>query len=78
MKTTLQKIAVLAENKEFVDLRPELETIFKKKDIDFVLSPVPHFRIKTAKGTIIIVNKKYADEAEIIVNDVAIGYEGKI
>ena len=54
MKTTLQKIAVLAENKKLVDLRPELETIFKKKDIDFVLSPVPHFRIKTAKGTIII------------------------
>jgi hypothetical protein len=59
-------------------LRTPLEGIFNKKDIDFVLSPVAHFRIKTKKGTLIIVNKKYADDAEEVVGELAIGYEGKI
>jgi len=74
----IQKIAKITVGKKLVDLRPLLETIFKKKAIDFVFSPVAHFRIKTSKGTIVIVNKKYADKAEKIVDEIAIGYEGKI
>lgn len=76
----IQKIGDIVKetNKKLVDLRPFLEKIFKKKDIDFVFSPVAHFRIKEGKNTIVIVNKKYADDAELIVNDIAIGYDGKI
>jgi len=78
MQENIERIARLIVNKNLVDLRPELETIFKKKAIDFAFSPLPHFKIKTNKGTIVIVNKKYADKAEKIVDQIAIGYEGKI
>ena len=64
--------------KDLMSMRTPLETVFKKKDIDFVMSPVAHFRIKDAGKTLIIVNKKYADKAEEIVGEYAIGYEGKI
>ena len=74
----LQSIADIAKGKKLVNLRTPLEGIFKKKEIDFVMSPIPHFRIKSGGKTIVIVNKKYADDAEIIVDEIAIGYEGKI
>ncbi len=64
--------------KELMSMRTPLESIFKKKDVDFVLSPIAHFRIKDGGKTLIIVNKKYADDAEKIVGNYAIGYEGKI
>ncbi len=67
-----------APGAKLMSLRKPLESIFSKKDVDFVLSPVAHFRIKYKGKTIILVNKKYADDAEEIVNDIAIGYEGKI
>jgi hypothetical protein len=67
-----------AAGAKLMSLRKPLESIFPKKDVDFVLSPVAHFRIKYKGKTIILVNKKYADDAEEIVNDIAIGYEGKI
>jgi len=63
---------------KLMSLRRPLESIFPKKDIDFVLSPVPHYRIKYKGKTIILVNKKYADDADEVVNNIAIGYEGKI
>ena len=69
---------VKTSKKPLVDLRKPLESIFRKKDIDFALSPIVHFRIKTPKGILILVNKKYADDAEEIVDEIAIGYEGKI
>jgi len=75
---TISKIASTVSGKNIVDMRKPLESIFTKKDIDFVFSPVPHFRIKHKGKTIVIVNKKYADDAELIQGDVAIGYEGKI
>jgi len=74
----LDKIADLVKGKNLVNLGKTLEGVFKKKDIDFVFSPVPHFRIKDSGKTLIIVNKKYADSAEKIVGEIAIGYEGKI
>ncbi len=76
----VQRVADLIKEtgKSMMDLRKPLETIFKKKDIDFVFSPVAHFRIKDGGKTLIIVNKKYADEAEATVGELAIGYEGKI
>lgn len=69
---------VKKSGQKLVGLRKPLESIFKKKDIDFVMSPIPHFRIKSKGKTIILVNKKYADDAEDIVGEIAIGYEGKV
>jgi len=76
----IDKVADIIQNsgKELMSMRKPLESIFKKKDIDFVLSPVAHFRIKQGSKTLIIVNKKYADSAEQTVGEYAIGYEGKI
>jgi len=75
----ISKIAEIIESgKSLMDLRKPLESIFPAKDIDFVLSPVAHYRIKDGKKTLIIVNKKYADDAEQVVGELAIGYEGKI
>ena len=76
--STIQKVADVAKGKTLVNLRKDLEGIFKKKEIDFVMSPIPHFRIKFGGKTLVLVNKKYADDAEIIVGEIAIGYEGKI
>ncbi len=63
---------------KLMDMRKDFEKIFSKKDIDFVFSPVAHFRIKVGSKTLVVVNKKYADEAEEIVGEYAIGFEGKI
>jgi len=77
---TIDKVATVITNsgKQLMSMRKPLESMFKKKDIDFVLSPIAHFRIKLGGRTLIIVNKKYADAAEKIVGDYAIGFEGKI
>ena len=74
----INKIGDIAKTTDLMSMRKELEKIFKKKDIDFVTSPMAHFRIKSGGKTLIIVNKKYADNAELIVGDKAIGYEGTI
>jgi len=74
----INKIGAIAKTTSLVAMRKELEKIFKKRDIDFVMNPIAHFRIKSGGKTIMIVNKKYADNAELIVGDLAIGYEGKI
>lgn len=76
----ISRVAAIAgeAGAKLMSLRKPLESIFSKKDVDFVLSPLAHFRIKYKGKTIILVNKKYADNAEEIVNDIAIGYEGKI
>lgn len=71
----LSKISQLAKSQNLMGMRKNLEKIFNKKNIDFVMEPVPHFRIKYNGKTIIIVNKKYVDDAEIIVGNIAIGYE---
>jgi hypothetical protein len=71
-------VKIIKSGVEMMGMRTHLEGVFPKKAIDFSMSQPAHFRIKTKKGTLIIVNKKYADEAEEIVGDYAIGYEGKI
>lgn len=74
----IQKIAnLITSGKKLMDLRKPMENIFPKKNIDFAMEPVAHFRIKTKKGTLIIVNKKYADDSDMVVGDLAIGYEVK-
>jgi len=74
----MQKIGEVATGQKLVGLRNRLETIFSPKSIDFVFDPIAHFRIKHGGRTIILVNKEYASDAELIVGDIAIGYEGKI
>ena len=71
----ITKVGEIAKKYDLVAMRKPLEGIFKKKDIDFVMSPVAHFRIKHGGKTLVIVNKKYADDAELIVGEKAIGSE---
>lgn len=74
----INKIAAIIEGTDLVSLREKLETIFKEKDIKFSFSPIPHYQIKTGGETIVICNTKYADEAEITIKNIAIGYLDKI
>ena len=76
--TMIEKVGEIAKTTSMMNMRKKLETLFKKKDVDFVLSPIAHYRIKYNGKTLIIVNKKYADDAELTVGEYAIGYEGKI
>ena len=71
-------VDIIKKEGNMMSLRTPLEGVFKKKDIDFVMSPVAHFRIKDNGKTLIIVNKKYADKAEATEGELAVGYEGKI
>jgi len=77
-KLDVQKVVDAVKGKSLMSMRAPLEKIFKKKDIDFVTSPVAHFRIKEGGKTFIIVNKKYADEYDAVDGDIAFGWEGKI
>jgi len=72
----LQQVASIIQGKMLVDLRAPLEQskMFKKKDIDFMLSPMPMFVIKYKGKKIGITNKKNADDADVVVGDIAIGY----
>jgi len=63
-------------NTSMMSLRPHLEKIFKPRDISFVTSPIPAFMIKTKGKTLVVVNKKYADDPEAVVGPLAIGYLG--
>lgn len=78
MKKIDEVVEVIKETGDMMSLRTPLEGIFKKSEIDFAVSPIAHFRIKTGGKTLIIVNKKYAEDAEAIEGALAIGYEGKI
>jgi len=74
----IDKIGEIAKRVELMSMRKPLERLFKKNDIDFAMSPIPHFRVKYKGKVLIIVNKNYADNAELIVKNLAIGYEGRI
>lgn len=72
----LKKIADAIKNEpSLMNMRKHLESLFKKKDIDYDHSPFPHFSIKHQGETIVIVNKKYSDEG-LVVGDYAVGYLG--
>jgi len=66
------------KGQKLLSIRKSLETIFPKKSIDFSFSPQAHYRIKHKGKTLVIVSKKYADDAELIVDDMALGYLGTI
>ncbi len=72
----LQQVASIIKGINLVDMREPLEQskMFKKKDIDFMLSPMPMFVIKYKGKKIGITNKKNADASDLVVGDIAIGY----
>jgi len=70
----LDAIAKAIKGKSLMSLRDPLNKMFKKKDVDYVNSPMPMFIIKSGGKKIVIANKKYADDADMIVGDLAIGY----
>lgn len=76
--TEIRKIADAIQGKKLIGLGKNLSSIYPAKDLYFSTSPVVHHRIKSGDRTIILVHKKYAEDAEIITGDIAIGYEGKI
>ena len=71
----LDKIGKIAKDVDMMSMRTPLEKLFNKKDIDFVMNPIAHFRIKHKGRIILIVNKKYVDKPELVVGSYAIGYE---
>ena len=72
----LAKIGEIAKNTDLMGMRSELEKIFKKKEIDFSFTGAAHYSIKPKGGKgIMIVNKKYVSGADLIVGDIAIGFE---
>lgn len=72
----LNKIADVVKGKKLVDIRPDLEKIFKKQDINFSFSPYAHYSIRSQGKSITIINKKYVDidDSVVVVDDIAIGY----
>ena len=74
----IQDIGDIINGKTLMSIGTIIEKMFGKKNVIFAFSPVPHYRIKSKGKTIILVHKKYADKPDLIVGEIAIGYEGKI
>ena len=70
----LKKIEEAIQGKSLMSLRSVLEPMFGKRNVDFSHAGAAHFQIKHKGKKIIIVNKKYVDDAELVVGDLAIGY----
>lgn len=75
---TILKIGNIAKYSPIVNMTQKLQQIFNKKDVEFTNTPVPHIRIKHEGKTILVANKRYAQRAQLVVNDIAIGYEGNV
>lgn len=74
----IDTVAKIAGEKSLMGMGGDLENAFGKKNVSFSLSPMAHYRIKVGGKTLIVVNKRYAEEAEKEVGELAIGYQGKI
>jgi hypothetical protein len=73
----IKAIAAAIKGKDFGSWKSAIEKIgmFKKNDISSGFSPVPHVLVKHKGKKIAIVNKKYADNADVIVDGtIAVGY----
>lgn len=55
------------------DLKEPLKKAGFKKP-EYSSSPVPNWMIKDGNKVIVIANKKYADDADAVVGDYAVGY----
>jgi len=72
--STIKEIGEIVKGKSLMSLRDPLSAKFGKRNVDFSHAGAAHFQIKYKGKKIIIVNKKYVDDAELIVGDLAIGY----
>jgi len=72
---TIKQIGELVKGKKLVDLRKPLEGMFPKKSINFAFEGGAHYTIKHKGKTILIVNEKYADNPDLVVDGIAIGYD---
>ena len=70
----IKDIGEIIKGKSLMDLRGPLSAKFGKKNVDFSHAGAPHFQIKHQGKTIYIVNKQYAEDEDILVGDLAIGY----
>lgn len=72
-KEILNKVKDAVDGMKLVDMRKPLENLFGKKNVGFSFSPFPNFMIKDRVGTIVLVNKKYVDDPDVLSGEVAIG-----
>jgi hypothetical protein len=76
-KDILAQVAEIltASDKPLMGLRDDLKALGK---VDFSLSPVPHFSIKTKAGKLVVLSKTLVDAGKdtVVVGDVAAGFMG--
>lgn len=70
----IKQVGDVVKGKKLLSIRGDLEKIFKKRDVDFVTSPIPAYMIKHKGKILVITNKKNVDDADLIVGDMAIGF----
>lgn len=66
-----EKIKQIIKTNKFLSLRDPLKKAGFK--VDFQFSPVAHYNVKKGSSTVLIVNKKYADDYEFEYNGIAMG-----
>jgi hypothetical protein len=74
-KVNKEEIKGIVQSNSFLNLREPLTNAGYV--VNFLYDPVPHYTVRTNKNTkgAIIVNKKYADDAEFIIGEIAVGDE---
>ena len=76
--STIEKVLTAMGDKDMMSMGKNLESAFGKKNVSFNFSPVAHYRITNKPNDIIIVNSKYADDAEATKGDYAVGFNGSV
>jgi hypothetical protein len=72
--STLSFIGNIAKSKSLMNMGDDLKSKFGKNNVDFSLRPEAHYTIKYKGKKIVIINKKYADGADLVVGQIAVGY----
>jgi len=72
---TLEEIGKAIEGTPLTSCGPILDKLFGAKNVTASFSPQYHFVIKDKGKKIVLINKKYVSDAELIVDDnIAVGY----
>ena len=72
---TLEDIGKAIEGTALTSVGPILDDMFGKKNVKASFSPQYHFMINNKGKKIVLINRKYVDGAELIVDgDIAVGY----
>ena len=69
-----KKIQELMKKYELMSLRAPLEKAGFK--VDFAYTPIPYMKVMKGRESVIIVNKKYADDAEFTWKELSMGALG--